>query len=120
MAPLEPRSGVYASTGATGKELKPGDETWGDFFSAENIAPRPLAREKGSLWAGDDGADDCVPPLRNCFFQYSSRYSEAICHFIPLPGSSVRRGTFWNALFRDRLCRMEFYIVSTCIFTNGR
>lgn len=94
---------MYASTGATGNELKPGDDTWGVFFVAENTASSPLApREAGSLTAGDDGADDWIP-LRACFFQYSSRYSGTICHFIPLPGSSVRRGTFWNALFNDRL-----------------
>ena len=89
--------------GATGKELNPGDDTGGDFFVAENTASMPLApRAAGSLVAGDDGADDCVP-FRSCFFQYSSRYSGAICHFMPLPGSSVRRGTFWKALFKDKL-----------------
>lgn len=50
---------MYASTGATGNELKPGEETWGDFFSAENTASRPLApREKFSFVAGEDGAED--------------------------------------------------------------
>jgi hypothetical protein len=59
--------------------------------------------------AGEVGTDDeAGRPLRACFFQYSSRNSGAICHFIPLPGSSVRRGTFWNALLSERLCRMEF------------
>ena len=40
---------------------------------------------------------------------YSSMYSSAICHFIPFPGSSVRRGTLTKALLRDKLCRIEFY-----------
>jgi hypothetical protein len=39
---------------------------------------------------------------------YSSMYSSAICHFMPFPGSSVRRGTLTNALFNDKLWRIEF------------
>lgn len=90
----EPLSGVYASTGATGNELNPGDDSCGDLLPAENTVPRPLAfRDETSLVAGDDGAEDWFP-LRACLLQYSSRYSGTICHFIPLPGSSVRRGTF--------------------------
>ena len=42
------------------------------------------------------------------FRSNSSRSDATICHFIPLPGSSVRRGIFLKALLRERLCRMEF------------
>lgn len=42
------------------------------------------------------------------FRNNSSRSDSTICHFIPLPGSSVRRGIFLKALLRDRLCRIEF------------
>lgn len=55
-----------------------------------------------------------VPPPR-CLvagfvsFRISSSLSvSTMCHFIPFPGSSVRRGVFLKALFRERLCRMEF------------
>src|SRR5277367_3819097 len=63
--------------------------------------------------AGEDGAEE-LPPRRFCFFQYSCRYSGAICHFMPFPGSSVLRGTFWKALLSDRLCRIEFWFTSAC------
>lgn len=37
------------------------------------------------------------------FLMYSSRCSGRSSHFIPLPGSSVRRGIFLKALLRDKL-----------------
>ena len=56
-----------------------------------------------------------APPPPRCLvagfvsFRISSSLSvSTMCHFIPFPGSSVRRGVFLKALFRDRLCRMEF------------
>ena len=63
--PREPRSGVKASTGATGNELKPGEETGGDFLevAGKEVSieatwwPR-VAEDGGSLVAGDDGAED--------------------------------------------------------------
>lgn len=69
------------------------------------LGPRKLGLTS-LVEAGDEGAEP--PPRRACFFQYSWRNSGAICHFMPFPGSSVRRGTFWKALFSERLCRMEF------------
>jgi hypothetical protein len=53
---------VYASTGATGNELKLGEETGGDFLPAEKTDSIPLAAALlaavESLVAGDEGADD--------------------------------------------------------------
>lgn len=56
-----------------------------------------------------------APPPPRCLvagfvsFRISSSLSvSTMCHFIPFPGSSVRRGVFLNALFSDRLCRIEF------------
>jgi hypothetical protein len=48
--------------------------------------------------------------VRFTFAMNSSMYSSDICHFMPLPGSSVRRGTLTNALLRERLWRIEFYV----------
>jgi hypothetical protein len=70
------------------------------------LGPRKLGLTS-LLEAGEEGAEPA--PRLACFLRYSSRNSGAICHFIPLPGSSVRRGTFWKALFRERLWRMEFW-----------
>jgi len=41
--------------------------------------------------------------VRFTFAMNSSANSSEICHFMPFPGSSVRRGTFTNALFKLRL-----------------
>ena len=60
-------------------------------------------------------ADAAPAPPPRCLvvgfvsFRISSSLSvSTMCHFIPFPGSSVRRGVFLKALFRDRLCRIEF------------
>ena len=37
-----------------------------------------------------------------------SSYSGLMRQKPPLPGSSLRRGTFWKHLFRDKLWRIEF------------
>jgi hypothetical protein len=49
------------------------------------------------------------PVGRASLRMYSSFMSGTICHFMPLPGSSVRRGIFSKALLRERLCRIEFW-----------
>jgi hypothetical protein len=55
------------------------------------------------------GEPRCPPlPPRRQFFSISSRKSSIMRHFIPFPGSSVKRATFSKALFRDKLWRIEF------------
>src|SRR5579862_5407019 len=72
----------------------------------------PPGKVEGSFVAGELGAEEPrpVPFAAGLLIRFvnSSLNSGTICHFIPLPGSSVRRGIFWKALFSDRLCRMEF------------
>jgi hypothetical protein len=70
-------------------------------------------RRGDDCWSCDGVARNFFPLgviVRLTFAMNSSMYSSEICHFIPLPGSSVRRGTLTNALFNDRLWRMEFYV----------
>jgi hypothetical protein len=67
--------------------------------------------------AGELGPDESSrtgPPafrgLSNCFLTNSSLSLSTIFHFMPLPGSSVRRATFSKHLLSDKLWRMEFYV----------
>lgn len=46
-----------------------------------------------------------IAPKRNCISALGSMVQNA-----PFPGSSSLRGTLTNALLRERLCRIEFYI----------
>jgi hypothetical protein len=132
----DPRSGVYASSGATrlyeaigggvtdrGECLILGYPAFRSWESSScspgasgrsapygGICPRvPLA---GLGEDGDPGADPARPDpalVAFCnFLMYSSRCSASNSHFMPFPGSSVRRGIFRNALLSERLCLMEF------------
>jgi hypothetical protein len=124
----EPLSGVQATVADTGYELNGGgvvdlgeylrrsvESTRSWLPSMSMVIPTwlPPGNTRGwSFAAGELGAEDPrLAPLAEGFLirlVNSSLNSGTICHFIPLPGSSVRRGIFWKALFSDRLCRMEF------------
>ena len=83
-----------------------------DAIGAAEADAAAAAAAAMSFGAGDCGADEVrwapfVDGRRDRFVN-SSRCCGTICHFMPLPGSSVRRGIFSNALFSDRLCLMEF------------
>ena len=62
--------------------------------------------------AGDPGAEEVRPPPLQAFLSaaaiVSARFSGTRHHFMPLPGSLLRRATLSNDALRERLCRIEF------------